>query len=434
MNYNVDLRKIANAYYNRGLERAQLQDLSGAAVFLKQALHFDKYCTDARNLLGLIFYEMGETAEVLVQWVISMNLAPENNRADYYLDEIQRKPGVLEAASSTVKRFNQALFIAQNDGEDFAIIELRDITRNHPRFVKAQILLALLYMQNQEHIKAGRALLEVLKIDRNNPQALVLMDEVKRLTGRAEIENSKLQNAFSHRQMEDDDVILPKVRKQASLNQVMICLILGIAMGLLSFYLLLLPSIRKGYRDELNQSIVENSQELSGVNAAYSDLQTKYRDLETEFADVRQKLDAYEKENAEFTSMYEKLNGIVQYYQAGDYEAAARSYLEVDRSYVTQEPLLSQLQEVDRIMLNDGFDQIVKLGTANWNGGNKTEAERYYVLALQVKSDDPEAMYLLARLLQSEDRISEANAIFDRIVGEHPESSYAQRSIDARGY
>ena len=434
MNYNVDLRKIANAYYNRGLERAQLQDLSGAAVFLKQALHFDKYCTDARNLLGLIFYEMGETAEALVQWVISMNLAPENNRADYYLDEIQRKPGVLEAASSTVKRFNQALFIAQNDGEDFAIIELRDITRNHPRFVKAQILLALLYMQNQEHIKAGRALLEVLKIDRNNPQALVLMDEVKRLTGRAEIENSKLQNAFSHRQMEDDDVILPKVRKQASLNQVMICLILGIAMGLLSFYLLLLPSIRKGYRDELNQSIVENSQELSGVNAAYSDLQTKYRDLETEFADVRQKLDAYEKENAEFTSMYEKLNGIVQYYQAGDYEAAARSYLEVDRSYVTQEPLLSQLQEVDRIMLNDGFDQIVKLGTANWNGGNKTEAERYYVLALQVKSDDPEAMYLLARLLQSEDRISEANAIFDRIVGEHPESSYAQRSIDARGY
>ncbi len=434
MNYNVDLRKIANAYYNRGLERAQLQDLSGAAVFLKQALHFDKYCTDARNLLGLIFYEMGETAEALVQWVISMNLAPENNRADYYLDEIQRKPGVLEAASSTVKRFNQALFIAQNDGEDFAIIELRDITRNHPRFVKAQILLALLYMQNQEHIKAGRALLEVLKIDRNNPQALVLMDEVKRLTGRAEIENSKLQNAFSHRQMEDDDVILPKVRKQASLNQVMICLILGIAMGLLSFYLLLLPSIRKGYRDELNQSIVENSQELSGVNAAYSDLQTKYRDLETEFADVRQKLDAYEKENAEFTSMYEKLNGIVQYYQAGDYEAAAGSYLEVDRSYVTQEPLLSQLQEVDRIMLNDGFDQIVKLGTANWNGGNKTEAERYYVLALQVKSDDPEAMYLLARLLQSEDRISEANAIFDRIVGEHPESSYAQRSIDARGY
>ena len=43
-------------------------------------------------------------------------------------------------------------------------------------------------------------------------------------------------------------------------------------------------------------------------------------------------------------------------------------------------------------------------------------------------------MFLLARLLQSQDRTTEANEIFDRIVGEHPDSPYAQRSIDARGY
>ena len=85
-------------------------------------------------------------------------------------------------------------------------------------------------------------------------------------------------------------------------------------------------------------------------------------------------------------------------------------------------------------MLNDGFTAISEMGTAQWNGGNHSAAENYYRLALNIKPDDPEVMFLLARLLQSQDRISEANEIFDKIVGEHPESPYAQRSIDARGY
>ena len=64
------LQKIqlaANSFYNRGLELAKERDLSGAAGYLKRALELNKYHTDARNLLGLIFYEMGETSDALVQ-------------------------------------------------------------------------------------------------------------------------------------------------------------------------------------------------------------------------------------------------------------------------------------------------------------------------------------------------------------------------------
>ena len=119
-----DLQKIqfaANSYYNRGLEMAKERDLSGAALYLKRALQFNKYHTDARNLLGLIFYEMGETSDALTQWVISINLQPENNRADHYLDEVQRKPGQLEIASQTIKKYNQALFHAQGGSDDLAV-------------------------------------------------------------------------------------------------------------------------------------------------------------------------------------------------------------------------------------------------------------------------------------------------------------------------
>ena len=80
MDYVRKTRVIANSYYNMGLERARLRDLSGAAECLKKSLHFNKYQTDARNLLGLIYYEVGEVGDALVQWVISMNLQPQENR------------------------------------------------------------------------------------------------------------------------------------------------------------------------------------------------------------------------------------------------------------------------------------------------------------------------------------------------------------------
>ena len=133
-------------------------------------------------------------------------------------------------------------------------------------------------------------------------------------------------------------------------------------------------------------------------------------------------------------TIQETQDSIIADFNDGDILSAVNSYLEVDRERASQEPLLSQLHEVDRVIINDGFNTVVEMGTKEWNGGNKEQAEYYYKLALQVKGDDPEAMYLLARLLQSEDRITEANALFDRIVGEHPESRYAARAIEARGY
>lgn len=434
MKYRPDLIKISKAYYNRGLERAKLNDLSGAAVYLKKSLIYDKYRTEARNLLGLIFYESGETADAIVQWVVSINLDPRDNDADRYLDEIQRKPGVLSEASALVRRFNQALEIAQNGGEDFAMVELSDITRKKPNYIKAQLLLAILYMQAGEHIKAGKALMAVLDIDRNHPQATILMDEVKRATGKAEVERAKLKNAYSHRELEEGDVIIPKTRAGTSLDKVVIYITAGIIIGLVSFYLLILPSVRRIYNRALNDSIIQNSAELSDVNARYSELSDSYDELNAEFQDVSQRLNAYEEQNINFTSAYESLNSIISDCGAGNYEAAADKYLQLDRSIITSEPLISQLQEADRLMLNDGFTAISEMGTAQWNGGNLSAAENYYRLALNVKPDDPEVMFLLARLLQSQDRISEANEIFDKIVGEHPESPYAQRSIDARGY
>ncbi|MEG0566725.1 MAG: hypothetical protein RR590_10975, partial [Hungatella sp.] len=228
MDYVKKSQQIANSFYNLGLEKAKIRDLTGAATCLKKSVHFNKYHTTARNLLGLIYYEIGERSEALVQWVISMNLQPADNLAAHYLEEMQGKPGSLENDGLNVKKYNQALIHAQGGSDDLAVLQLTRVVEVNPHFVKAQLLLALLYISHEDYTKAGKSLYKVLKIDKNNPKALWYMSIVKANTGKAEIERRKLKNAFSHRQMQDDDIIIPPTYKENTGWQTVINLIVGL--------------------------------------------------------------------------------------------------------------------------------------------------------------------------------------------------------------
>ena len=88
----------SNAYYNDALEKAGVRNLSGAIESLKVSLRFNKLNIDARNLLGLVYFEMGEVVAALTEWVISKNYMPKNNIASRYLDEIQNNQARLGIA------------------------------------------------------------------------------------------------------------------------------------------------------------------------------------------------------------------------------------------------------------------------------------------------------------------------------------------------
>mgnify|MGYP007049345264 CR=1 FL=1 len=65
MDYTKRCRQISNSFYNLGLEKAQIRDLSGAAECLKKSLHFNKYQT-AEELLRYLdrlldtYFDTGE--------------------------------------------------------------------------------------------------------------------------------------------------------------------------------------------------------------------------------------------------------------------------------------------------------------------------------------------------------------------------------------
>lgn len=434
MDYGRKNRQIANSFYNLGLEKARIRDLSGAAQCLKKSLHFNKYQTDARNLLGLIYYENGEVADALVQWVISMNLQPDENLADHYLEQIQRKPGQLELESQNVKTFNQALWHAQNGSDDLAILQLARVVESNPHFVKAHLLLALLYMGREDYNKAGRSLYKILQIDKSNQKGLYYMSLVKKYTGRDDAEKRKMVKSFSHRKMEDDDVIIPNTYKESTGVSTVIHIIIGLVLGLFAFAFLILPAKTKAMKSQRDDSIMVYMQKLNSANQQNDTLQADYDTLEAHNQEIQARLDELTTGNTSVIIQYQALISILQSYRTGDYVSAAKAFAGASFDLIQDENILAVVEDIRQNMESGVYQSLVDKGLSLWNAGNKTEAMDLFNASLAIRPDNAEVLFYVGRIYQSAGDMENANAMFDKIVGEFPDSDYAARAKNARGY
>ena len=89
MDYATKLVYQSNYWYNDGLKKANIRDLSGAIVSLRRSLQYNRANIAARNLLGLVYYGRGDVAEALVGMDLKQNFKSHENIANYYI----QKPG-----------------------------------------------------------------------------------------------------------------------------------------------------------------------------------------------------------------------------------------------------------------------------------------------------------------------------------------------------
>lgn len=101
----------------------------------------------------------------------------------------------------------------------------------------------------------------------------MLMDIVKKNTGRAEIEQNRLKNVFSHRKMMDDDVMMPQEIKQLSPWSVSLLLLLGAVIALFVYYLLMLPAGIRTANAKNNQVLITYTEKLDAANQKLSNLE-----------------------------------------------------------------------------------------------------------------------------------------------------------------
>ncbi len=434
INYTDKCGRISNAFYNAGLEKAQIRDLTGACRCLKRSLAFDKYNTDARNLLGLIYYETGETAEALVQWVISSNLQQEHNRATHYIYEVQGRPGRLEDESVHIRRYNQALMQAQNDNPDLAILQLGRVVDHKPNFVKAHMLLALLYIGQENYTKAGKSLYKVLQIDKNNPKALWYMSIVKSNTGRADVEKRKLKNAFSHHQMQDDDIILPPSYKENTGWQMVLHIAAGLAMGAAVIFFLVMPAREEQLNDSHNQEMAQvleqvnqKSMEIDGIEASMAVMESE---RDTAEADLKAIMD----ENGGVLSQYQQLAHILQAYRADDFPTAVELYTELNPELIEDEGMQAIITEIRQDMEERGYQVLADLAGQARDAGDTDQALMYYQKSLDIKADNPQVIYDMAMVYHDREEEDKANELFGQVILNYPDTELAEKAKEVRGY
>ncbi len=263
--------RLSLRYYNYGLEKARVRDLTGAAEDLSFALQIDKKNTLARNLLGLVLYEMGETVRALCEWVVSTHYQPENNPASGYVKYLQDNRLEMDTASQGIRKFNFALDYARKGSEDLAILQLEWVTAHHPKMLKAHSLLALLYYSEGRYSKAERELRTVLKADVGNTFCLHMLREMAEDIRTPQIGRRTLRGTASAVREEASEKT-DKVRRALEGRPAFWLRILLTAAILLCVGAgILIPSLERRRSKAVSDAVARYSIELEGVR---SDLDT----------------------------------------------------------------------------------------------------------------------------------------------------------------
>ena len=327
---------LSKLYYNQGLEKASIRDLSGAVNCLKQSLTFNKRNIQARNLLGLVYFETGEVVAALSEWVISKNLQPTRNIANEYINRLQANSNKLDAINETIRKYNNALALCRDGHEDMAAIQLRKILTQNSKLIKGYHLLALIYMKNHDWGKARRILRKAARIDKTNTTTLRFLREVDERTGVTTRLDQQKKGLFGKKAKESygDEVarnaaVQSAAYKENSRISLFVTLMVGVAAGAAAFWLLAVPAIKQGIYREANQQIVQYSESLASQGAELTRVQGQAKESGDVAEEITQQLREEQKKSTSYQAL---LNAYVAYKQ-NEYDAAA---LEIQKVYEDQ--------------------------------------------------------------------------------------------------
>lgn len=426
------VRRISNSYYNLGLQQAEVRNLSGAVESLKNSLKFNKYNIDARNLLGLVYHEMGETVDALSEWVISQSYQPKENLANRYLDEIQKNRGQLDTINQTIKKYNQALHYCQQDSRDLAIIQLKKVLSMNPKLIKGHQLLALLYLQDGKLELAKKSLRNAGKIDANNTTTLRYLKEV----------NTQLKEKSPSKKPKDDDlisyqsgnetIIMPKRFKESSLGSMLAYIVTGLIVGAAVTAFLIVPSVKNQAREDAKQQILEASDTIS------SNGQT-IKDLEQQVSDLQAQLDEEANNNekvADQIKTYERLLNAYVSYTADDVIAAGQALDKVNTSYLSKKAK-SIYKDLNDEVRSQYLDKLYQEGYGYYQRGKYEDAITDLQKIVDEEEDfqDGSAAYYLAQSYRKNGDLDSAKPYYQYVIDKHPGTERARTSqnyVDAQ--
>ena len=451
---------ISNSCYNKGLEQAKVRDLSGAIFSLRKSLEFNKRNTDARNLLGLIYFEEGEIVSALSEWVISKHFQAENNDADKYISMIQSNPNRLEMYNQTIKKYNAALFSAQHGDGDMAVIQLKKVVNLNPKFVRANQLLALLYMmtgKKDNKVRAKKLLINASKVDVTNTTTIRYLNELSDIHIKGET-TEKAASAPVRVEPEARKVVPPaeipdayktitpyKEEKPSVLP--FINVIVGVAIGMALMGFLIVPHMQAKKSAQDNKDFKNYSEQMAENDSDVSMLENENKNLTKELEDLKKQYEELEGNSSEggvsFQESYDLLIEAMQYYLDNDKVNAAKKLAKVNEEALTAEKTKKLYTQIKEDTYEEASNNYFIKGRDAYNGegdyiGKKDydKAITFLERSLEYNPDNTDAMYFLGRCYPQKSDSEKAKEYYNTILNDYPTSprvSEAQKRLRELG-
>ncbi len=422
-NMEKKARQLSNLYYNRGLDKAQIRDLSGAVDLLEQSLKFDKGNIQARNLLGLVYFEMGEAVSALSEWVISKNLQPEDNIATEFIEKLRADQNKLAVINQTIKNYNDALKSCRKGDEDVAAISLRRVISQNPRLIKAYHLLALIYIKEGKYTRARKLLRRAQKIDKTNATTLRFLKEIDEKTGSVtRLDGKSMRSAASDHKIVENVIQTVNVHESPVLIS-FLNIILGVAVGVLFTWFIILPSQRQAINRKANEKITEYSSKMASQQNTVEELQAQVQNSETTVTTAN---DQIEQAASQVTSL-ENLLKTYEAYRDENYSEAADTFKKIDTDTLSADAMI--IYETIKNDVQDFlYSKYVDDGKSAYEGGDWQSAIDNLAAARLIEDDDYAVIEYLANAYRLNSDTENAIATYQEIIDKYPDTRRAENA------
>lgn len=425
----------SNYHYNIGLSKAKIRDLSGAIASLQMSLKYNKRNTNARNLLGLVYFQTGETVAALSEWVISVHFQSKGNVARNYIKKVQNNQGQLQVINSTIQNYNLALKYLEEGNGDLAIIELKKVVNLNPNYIRAYQLLGLLYIQHKQYSAARKILSRALKLDRNNITTVRYMNELVDYSHQRRRGKDVEREKAAYVQIKDPNPIVIE-RTAGSYTDFntstlsFVNILIGIIIGAAVVGLLLVPSIQKTKASEYNQAVVEYSSQISERNKEITTLQNQVDALTDENDKLKNNMDTVGSQ-ADSEQNEKRLIQAMKSYLDNDFATAGTVLADVDKTLLDGQ----EAQDVYDFLLTKTRDTVINQLYAEayeyYDQKDYMNAVTYFRKVLNLNSDSVEAWFNMGRAYQYLTDFEQARNCYNTIINNYGDSEYAD---DARTY
>lgn len=431
-------------YYNRALDKAHIRDLSGCIEDCRKALTYNKYNSDARNLMGLCFSEMGEINSALSEWIVSANFQRDDNLANEYIQNIQDDQAMLDQVNKSVQKYNQALEHLKKDAEDLAFIALKSAVSVTPNFVKGHLLLALLYMRDDDLDHARKEIRKVLKIDANNTLALKYYKLVtgsngshRRTAAAAGTSGSRQEKRDRDRDareetprydmMADGRMSIDEYVESSNNRYTFIGILVGLVVGVAVMWALIIPQKTSSLADSYKTLKREYSEEISVKNKDISSLEDDNNSLKSQVSDLTSQLKAATGDSGS-GNIFENIINAAQYYMDDDNEKAAEYLVKVNENDIQSNVAKNLYNRLSDTVLPAVASESYNKGYSEFSSGNYDAAEKDLKTAIEYDAENVDAVYYLGRTYQVQGDYDKAKEQYEKIMNDFADSRRAAQA------